>query len=391
MSKLEELIQKLCPNGVEYRPLGELCEIRKGKQLNKDGLLEQGNYPVINGGINPSGYWNEYNFEKDLITISQGGASAGYVNFITTKFWAGAHCYVLVNPKNCLNYRLLYHIIKNYEKELMSSQVGAGIPSVSSNKLASLQIPIPPIEVQREIVRILDNFTKLTAELTAELTARQKQYEYYRNELLNVESRIKNVELKRLGDVCNIGDGLHGTPEYDENGEVYFINGNNVKGGKIQFDNNTKKINNMEYQKLRLPFDNNTLFLSINGTIGNVAIYRNERIALGKSVAYFNIITDKLNRKYLFYILQSAKAQIYFKNSVTGGTIKNLGLKALREFQIQIPPLEEQKRIVAILDHFDKLCNDISEGLPAEIEARQKQYEYYRDKLLTFKEKTICG
>lgn len=386
MQKLEELMQKLCPNGVEYRPLGELCEIRKGKQLNKDGLLEQGNYPVINGGINPSGYWNEYNFEKDLITISQGGASAGYVNFITTKFWAGAHCYVLVNPKNCLNYRLLYHIIKNYEKELMSSQVGAGIPSVSSNKLASLQIPIPPIEVQREIVRILDNFTKLTAELTAELTARQKQYEYYRNELLNVESRIKNVELKRLGDVCNIGDGLHGTPEYDENGEVYFINGNNVKGGKIQFDNNTKKINNMEYQKLRLPFDNNTLFLSINGTIGNVAIYRNERIALGKSVAYFNIITDKLNRKYLFYILQSAKAQIYFKNSVTGGTIKNLGLKALREFQIQIPPLEEQKRIVAILDHFDKLCNDISEGLPAEIEARQKQYEYYRDKLLTFEE-----
>lgn len=385
MNKLEELIQKLCPNEVEYRPLGELCEIRKGKQLNKDGLLEQGNYPVINGGINPSGYWNEYNFEKDLITISQGGASAGYVNFITTKFWAGAHCYVLVNPKNCLNYRLLYHIIKNYEKELMSSQVGAGIPSVSSNKLASLQIPIPPIEVQREIVRILDNFTKLTAELTAELTARQKQYEYYRNELLNVESRIKNVELKRLGDVCNIGDGLHGTPEYDENGEVYFINGNNVKGGKIQFDNNTKKINNMEYQKLRLPFDNNTLFLSINGTIGNVAIYRNERIALGKSVAYFNIITDKLNRKYLFYILQSAKAQIYFKNSVTGGTIKNLGLKALREFQIQIPPLEEQKRIVAILDHFDKLCNDISEGLPAEIEARQKQYEYYREKLLQFR------
>ena len=142
----------------------------------------------------------------------------------------------------------------------------------------------------------------------------------------------------------------------------------------------------MEYQKLRLAFDNNTLFLSINGTIGNVAIYRNEKIALGKSVAYFNIMTEKLNRKYLFYILQSAKAQIYFKNSVTGGTIKNLGLKALRKFQISVPPLEEQKRIVAILDRFDKLCNDISEGLPAEIEARQKQYEYYRDKLLTFEE-----
>lgn len=147
MSKLEELIAKLCPNGVEYKPLGEVCKIEKGKQLNKEILLEQGQYPVINGGINPSGYWNEYNFDKNLITISQGGASAGYVNFITTKFWAGAHCYVLVDSKDSVNYRLLYHILKNYEKELMAAQVGAGIPSVSANKLSNLRIPLPPMEV----------------------------------------------------------------------------------------------------------------------------------------------------------------------------------------------------------------------------------------------------
>lgn len=386
MTKLEELIKELCPSGVKYINLGEVTDIHKGIQFNKKEMAKEGSYPVINGGIEPSGYVEVYNERENTITISQGGASAGYVNWLQTKFWAGAHCYV-VRPidEKVLDNRYLFHFVKSKEKEFMQSQYGAGIPALGKNTLQATQIPLPPLAVQREIVCILDKFTLLSQELAAELAARRVQYEYYRNELLNVESRIKNVELKRLGDVCKIGDGLHGTPEYDENGEVYFINGNNVKGGKIQFDNNTKKINDMEYQKLRLPFDNNTLFLSINGTIGNVAIYRNERIALGKSVAYFNIMTDKLNSKYLFYTLQSAKAQIYFKNSVTGGTIKNLGLKALREFQIQIPPLEEQERIVEILDRFDKLCNDLSEGLPAEIDARQKQYEYYRDKLLRFK------
>lgn len=381
MTKLEELIKELCPSGVKYINLGEVTDIHKGIQFNKKEMAKEGSYPVINGGIEPSGYVEVYNERENTITISQGGASAGYVNWLQTKFWAGAHCYV-VRPidEKVLDNRYLFHFVKSKEKEFMQSQYGAGIPALGKNTLQATQIPLPPLAVQREIVCILDKFTLLSQELAAW----RVQYEYYRNELLNVESRIKNVELKRLGDVCKIGDGLHGTPEYDENGEVYFINGNNVKGGKIQFDNNTKKINDMEYQKLRLPFDNNTLFLSINGTIGNVAIYRNERIALGKSVAYFNIMTDKLNSKYLFYTLQSAKAQIYFKNSVTGGTIKNLGLKALREFQIQIPPLEEQERIVEILDRFDKLCNDLSEGLPAEIDARQKQYEYYRDKLLRF-------
>lgn len=386
MQKLEELIQKLCPNGVEYKNLEDCCTVLDNRRKPvKKGVRTSGNYPYY-GANGIQDYVSSYIFDGKFVLVGEDGSvltqdGKPVVTWAEGKIWVNNHAHI-IESNGVIALRFLYHFIQTID---IVALVHGNIPKLTGKDFRALKIPVPPIEVQEEIVRILDKFTELSAELTAELSARQKQYEYYRNELLNVESRIKNVELKRLGDVCNIGDGLHGTPEYDENGEVYFINGNNVKGGKIQFDNNTKKINNMEYQKLRLPFDNNTLFLSINGTIGNVAIYRNERIALGKSVAYFNIITDKLNRKYLFYILQSAKAQIYFKNSVTGGTIKNLGLKALREFQIQIPPLEEQKRIVAILDHFDKLCNDISEGLPAEIKARQKQYEYYREKLLQFR------
>ena len=358
-----------------------MCKIEKGENLNKEVLLKEGQFPVINGGINPSGFWNDYNYEKNLITISQGGASAGYVNYVTTNFWAGAHCYVLTTPKEYINYKLLYYIVKNYEKELQSSQVGAGIPSVSSNKLASLKIPIPPIEVQREIVRILDKLTELIDSLKIELALRNKQYEYYRETLYKDIVFLKYIKLKEL---CQIGDGLHGTPKYDENGKIYFVNGNNLKNGNIIIDDNTKKISNDEFCKLEIPFNQNTILLSINGTIGKVALYNNEKITLGKSVAYFNINSNQIIRKYLYYYLLTTISQEYFIKNATGGTIKNLGLKTLREYTVPVPPLREQERIVAILDKFDALCNDLTQGLPAEIEARKKQYEYYRDKLLQF-------
>ena len=359
MNKLEELIQKLCPNGVEYRPLGELCEIRKGKQLNKDGLLEQGNYPVINGGINPSGYWNEYNFEKDLITISQGGASAGYVNFITTKFWAGAHCYVLVNPKNCLNYRLLYHIVKNYEKELMSAQVGAGIPSVSSNKLTSLSIPVPPIEVQEEIVRILDKFT--------ELSARKKQYEFYRDEQL----RKSDAQIVTLKDICTNYDakrrpitknkrvsGLY--PYYGASGIVDYVKD--------------------------FIFDDDYLLVSEDGAnllsrVTPIAFSISGKTWVNNH-AHILKFQNYITQRYVEIYLNSIDLAKYISTAAQ----PKLTQENLNKIEIPLPPLEEQNRIVAILDRFDKICNDISEGLPAEIEARQKQYEYYRDKLLTFEE-----
>jgi type I restriction enzyme S subunit len=127
-----------------------------------------------------------------------------------------------------------------------------------------------------------------------------------------------------------------------------------------------------------------TVFLSINGTVGNVAFYNNEKIVLGKSVAFFKIQSPDLHLGYLFYLFQTEFSKNYFEANKTGSTIKNLGLKALRAFKIPVPSLAEQERIVAILDKFDALTNSITEGLPREIELRQKQYEYYRDLLLSF-------
>ena len=201
MSELQGLIQRLCPNGVEYKRLGEVISIYTGTQFNKRNMLEVGNYPVINGGVNPSGYTEEYNEEKNTITISQGGASAGYVAWQEKRFWAGAHCYVIKPINKDLINKYLYFFLKNQEKYLQQMQHGAGIPALNRGNVQTLQIPIPPIEVQTEIVRILDHFNFLAAELQAELQARQEQYEYYRNKLLTF-SNINGGGVRK----CNLDE-----------------------------------------------------------------------------------------------------------------------------------------------------------------------------------------
>ena len=147
MNRLEELIFRCCPNGVPYLKLDTVCDIGKGVQFNKSDMQEEGSYPVINGGVNPSGYIEKYNNDENTITISQGGASAGYVNWIETKFWAGAHCYVL-KPKQSVLKRFVYHFIKSMEYKLQECQYGAGIPALAKKTIARLMIPVPPIEVR---------------------------------------------------------------------------------------------------------------------------------------------------------------------------------------------------------------------------------------------------
>lgn len=184
MSKLRELIDKYCPDGIEYKNLGDFISIYTGTQFNKRDMNVEGNYPVINGGVNPSGYIEQYNEDPDTITISQGGASAGYVAWQEKRFWAGAHCYVVKPVSENLSNKYLYFFLKNQEGYLQQMQHGAGIPALNRKKVQTLKIPIPPLEVQEEIVKILDRFAEYAAELQAELQARQEQYEYYRCKLL---------------------------------------------------------------------------------------------------------------------------------------------------------------------------------------------------------------
>lgn len=193
--ELQRRTDMLNGGGLKLVSLGEVCEIQKGRQLNKTELLDNGKFPVINGGISPSGFWNEGNCKANRITISQGGASAGYVNFMLIPFWAGAHCYVIENEKENVVYKFLYYILKNQQTFLMTSQYGAGIPALAKSKIEQLKIPLPPLSVQEEIVELLDKFDTLTNDLTsgipAEIEARKKQYEYYRERLLTFKKQGK--------------------------------------------------------------------------------------------------------------------------------------------------------------------------------------------------------
>ena len=190
MNKIQKINDRTScrPNGVELKKLGEVVKLEKGKQLNKNLLSEVGKYPAYNGGISYSGFTDKNNYNENTIIISQGGASAGFVNFVTTKFYANAHCYVILPNLEIVENRYIYHFLKLNQEKLTEKQHGAGIPALKTSEILDLLIPVPPLSIQQEIVNILDKFTELEAELEAELQAeleaRKKQYEYYRNSLL---------------------------------------------------------------------------------------------------------------------------------------------------------------------------------------------------------------
>ena len=389
MSKTDELIKEKCPNGVNYKTVGDICVIEKGTQLNKDSLLDDGKYPVINGGISPSGYWNEYNFDGNKITISQGGASAGYVNYIKTPFWAGAHCYVVKECDECIEYDYLWHFLRNKQPDMMSKQIGAGIPSVSLKMINDFRIPVPPIEIQQEIVGMLNSFTELEAELEAELTKRKQQYEYYRDHLLsfeNIAGEGGRVEWLALGDVCILVTGA--TPSrtnhsYWDGGTIPWMNSGEVNLRRVF--KTEEKITEDGYNHASttiVPKHSIVMALAGQGkTRGKVAI---TEIELCTNQSLCSIICgEKINYKYLFHYLDS-KYENLRSISNGDGTRGGLSLRILSPYKIPVPTLDMQEKIVYVLDNFDAVCNDLNIGLPAEIEARQKQYEYYRDRLLSF-------
>lgn len=391
MSKINDLIKKMCPNEVKYVPLDSICTVNKGKQLNKNNLFNVAAYPVINGGIAPSGYWNEYNFNKNMITVSQGGASAGFVNWQKTKFWAGAHCYVVELKKDNVSYRYLYHFLKQNEGHLQSSQVGAGIPSVSQKEIYALKIPIPPLKVQEEIVKILDKFNELEAELVAELEERKEQYDYYKQKLFE---NMKNVKIKHITDIAvvkaRVGWQRLTKSEYLQDGEYCLITGTDFQSdGHIDF-NTCVYVSKERYEMDKnIQVHKDDILITKDGTLGKVAIIEEEpekSTTLNSGVFRIKIKNDNIIPRYIYHYFTSKYFKDFVESVKTGSTIPHLTQQGLITLNIPIPPIEEQERIVNILDKFDKLVNDTLEGLPAEIELRRKQYEYYRNKLLNFKE-----
>ena len=386
MTNLEKILTRLCPNGIEYSTIGEVCTIAKGEQLNRDGLLDNGKYPVINGGINPSGYWNEYNYPKDSITISQGGASAGFVSWQDTPFWAGAHCHVIINPLPIINYRFLYHLLKMHQEELMNSQIGAGIPSVGAKAIAAIVIPLPPLEAQREIVRILDEFTLLTAELTAELTARKKQYAYYNEKLFeDIKPKTRIVSISELGKWAGGKTPSMSIKEYWNGGTIPWISSKDMKESELSDTEDHITLKAVSEESMTVFPKGCTAIVTRSGILKHTfpVAYIPFETTVNQDIKILIPNTDVIPR-YAFHLLNAYKEDIRISTKKQGGTVDSLDYQKIMSYQVPLPPLDVQDRIVNVLDNFDAICSDLKIGLPAEIEARKKQYEYYRNFLLDF-------
>ena len=392
MSKLDKLLRELCPDGVEYKRFDEVCTLnaRIGWQrLTKAEYMSKGDYLLITGtdftetheiDYSTCVYVTEERYKQDpkiqlkngdiLITKDGTLGKVAQVKGLAMPATLNGGVFVVRCKDSSLENRfILHYLLSNHFQSVVEQQkTGSTISHLTQTLFSRLMIPIPPLEIQREIVRILDNFTNLTAELTKELTDRKVQYAYYRNKFLYFDE--SSASLKSIGDICNIVVG--GEPPADcikgeskDSSHMFPVWGN---GKEAYGYSGTYKI------------DRDAVVISSIGANTGAVYYRK---AFFTPIIRLKVVMPKdnqLSSRFLFHVL-SATA-IKSKSS----SVPNMNANEIKAIKIPVPPLDVQNRIVNVLDNFEKICSDLNIGLPAEIEARQKQYEYYRDKLLTFAE-----
>lgn len=404
MSRLEELINELCPDGVEYKTINELFDeksincITPSFKIKRNDYKTNGLIPIVSQEAEYiSGYCD---LEDKRIENSEYvcfGDHSENIKYIDFQFVQGADGLKIIKSKK-VNTKYLYYSLSsfyikmnNYERHF--------------KYLLKTKIPVPPLEVQSEIVHILDSFTLLTAELTAELTARQKQYAFYRDYLLDFNNEdvtkkipdidctnIKYLPLEEV--IISLNTGLNPRKFFrlnTDDAKNYYVTIREIKNNKIVFNDKTDRINDeaLRLCNNRSNLDVNDILFSGTGTIGETALIESKPNNWNIKEGVYSIKPNSqfIISKYLMYLLQSSKVRSEYLRKAEGGTVKSIQMKKLKEIVIPVPPLSVQENIVKILDRFDKLNNDMSDGLPAEIEARKKQYEYYRDTLLSFDDK----
>ncbi|MBY7447181.1 restriction endonuclease subunit S [Escherichia fergusonii] len=377
MSYLEKLLDGV---EVEWLPLGEVSALRRGRVMSKGYLTENfGPYPVYssqtanNGKI---GSINTFDFDGEYISWTTDGANAGTVFYRTGKFSITNVCGLITLKSKCpLIYKFLFYWLTIEAKKHVYS--GMGNPKLMSHQVENIPVPIPcpdnpekSLAIQSEIVRILDKFTALTSELTAELTAelnmRKKQYNYYRDQLLSFKEG--EVKWKTLGEITEINTGQKPSEILDKAATFDYINAGTSRSGYTTMSN----------------CDGDTVTTPSRGQggIGFVG-YQKTPFWLGPLCYKIKSLNNEiLINKFLFYTLQS-RNRILLSLKKEGG-VPAVNKIDLAKLIIPLPSLDEQKRIVSLIDKFDTLTNSITEGLPREIELRQKQYEYYRDLLFSF-------
>lgn len=379
MRKIDDLIQELCPEGVEYRELQLIGKRNHGTSITATqmkGIHKVGGEVRIFAGGNTIAdvSLNDIPLKDIIWEPSIIVKSRGYIDFVyydrpfshKNELWS-----YTINIES-VNQKFVYYYLITHKERLqeVARATSVKIPQLSVADTDNLSVPLPPLPIQEEIVRILDKFTALEAELEAELEARKKQYEYYRNQLLSpIEKDGKwymngnEVEWKTLGDVCTFQYGKPLKEAQRNNGNFPVIGSNGVVGYHDEF-------------YVKAP----SIVIGRKGSAGAINWIDQDCYPIDTTF-HLLLKTNAIQLRFLYHYLM----QIDLKPETQSGGVPGLNRNDAYRKEIPIPPLSEQERIVSILDRFDALVNDISIGLPAEIEARRKQYEYYRGKLLSFK------
>jgi len=384
VSRIEGLIKELAPEGVEFKSLGDVGEFIRGNGLQKSDLTAQGAPAIHYGQLHTHyGIWTDTtkSFTDPTLATKLRRAKPGDLIIATTSeddaavakatAWIGdgevavsGDAYIY---RHSLDPRYVAYFFQSdkFQGQKTRHVSGTKVRRISGTSLAKIRIPVPPLEVQSEIVRILNQFTALEAELEAELEARRLQYEHYRTNLLLFGDEVKSVP---LGDIAVIGTGSHDTQDAVEGGDYAFY----ARG------RDPLRLNSFD-------FDENAIITAGDGVgVGKVFHFATGKYALHQR-AYRVVPHDDVDARYVYHYLVSDFGR-YLEQTSVHASVTSLRRPMFLSYPVPVPPLAEQRRIASALDKFDALVNDLSVGLPAELAARRKQYEYYRDRLLTFEE-----
>lgn len=379
MNILEEI--QNCP--VEWKELGEVALLKRGKTITSKTATE-GPYPVISGGQKPAYFHGEFNREGETITVAGSGAYAGFVMYWDEPIFV-SDAFSIEPLEGALIPKFLYHYLLEKQEILFSLKKGSGVPHVYPKDVSKILIPIPPLEIQEKIVQTLDKMTEYVTELTSELTSRKKQYSFYRDKLLSFEEEVYQVEWKTLSEIAKDfgrGKSKH-RPRNDARlygGDIPFIQTGDIREAGKWIENYSQTYSAFGVEQSK-KWEKGTLCITIAANIAETGLLGFEA-CFPDSIIGFVANSEFAITEYVFYYLNSIKD--YLANKSYGSAQDNLNLSTFSSLKIPVPSLEIQSRIVQVLDNFDTVCNDLNIGLPKEIELRQKQYEYFREKLLTF-------
>ena len=420
MSKLDELIRELCPDGVEYKTLGEIAvDIYRGAGITRDQVTVDGTPCVRYGEIYTTyGVW----FDKCVSHTDEAKLTSkkyfeyGDVLFAITGESVDdiAKCCAYIGHEKCLaggdivvlkhnqDPKYLSYVLATTDARQQKSKgkVKSKVVHSSVPAIREIKVPIPPIEIQREIVRILDDYTEniveLQNQLTAEITARQKQYEFYRDKLLTFDVlRGGTIDFDReiLCRIADLGKWSGGkTPsmaekKYWESGTIPWVSSKDVKQPILSdtIDHITNAA--VDDASMTVYPAGSVAIVTRSGILRHTfpVTYIPFETTVNQDIKIL-VTKEGISSRYVSHALQAYGESIRRTTKKQGGTVDSLDFQKVLAYKIPVPPLDVQNRIVNVLDNFEKICSDLNIGLPAEIEARQKQYEYYRDKLLTFKE-----